>query len=84
MMLKFMHAVTVAVVVATPSVGATDAVRGLSAGDKGVFCAHDGHEASASYSAAVVAELKRREAGGKSTKDALRDMRIEFCDGSRK
>lgn len=45
------------------------------------FCGSPDHETSARYSEAVLAEIKRREAAGaRSTKEAVRSMRVEYCN----
>lgn len=57
----------------------------LSASHRAMFCGLEGaEETSLIYAEAVRAELERREARGKSTKDALRDMRVDYCAGSSK
>lgn len=74
------RAVLVVLGVCLGSAHAADATRRLSAYDRATFCGRDGHEASAAYGEAVNRELTWRiAAGARTPKQALAQMREEYC-----
>lgn len=73
-------AATFLAIAASASAGQHDSRAVLSAHDVATFCGSRDHETSGKYAAAVLAEIKRREAAGaKSAAEALRSMRADLC-----
>jgi hypothetical protein len=83
---KFVHAAVAALVGCAMGApfAASSPAPGLTDTQRAVFCGHEGHdEATAPYSTAVLVEIRRREATGRSTQQALEDMRREYCGAAR-